>query len=57
MRTASAFFSSGVKPPRDIKKTAHESALDAPDLLAVQKHLGLPVDPVKVEPDVLAGNN
>jgi hypothetical protein len=39
----------------DVEAPAHESALDAAELLAVQKDIGLPVDAVEVEPRTLSG--
>jgi len=37
----------------DVETPAHESALDAPQLRAVQVNVGLPVDPVEIQPDML----
>ena len=46
---------SGMNEGGDIEAAAHESAIDAAELLAVEIDVGLPVNAVEVEPEVLVG--
>ena len=47
----------GMHTACDIEPAAHESAFDAPQLLAVEEGVRLPVDAVEIQPYVLARRN